>query len=247
MRFQLVDDIHLEFYHNLPKQKRVVDRIPVLADTIVLAGDILSLKFFPNAIEVVGLFCNRWKNVVFVRGNHCYYYGEWDQVNENFKQLEKYYSNLHCLETGKVVEIEGKRFLGDTMWFRDDPMDWFYKNGMNDFHVIKDFEKNVYKANRATLDFLWAEMRQGDIIVTHHLPHELCVNDIYKNDPMTRFFLCDNNKMIEQKKPAVWCFGHSHTSVDIKIHESRLVSNPHGYPSENWKDTGFRPDLVIEL
>lgn len=43
---------------------------------------------------------------------------------------------------------------------------------------------------------------------------------------------------------ALWVHGHSHTAVDYDVAGTRVVCNPRGYPGE---ETGFRPDLIIDV
>jgi len=42
----------------------------------------------------------------------------------------------------------------------------------------------------------------------------------------------------------VWAYGHTHWYNDIDINGTRVVSNPHGYPTEG---IVYRDDFVIKI
>ena len=45
---------------------------------------------------------------------------------------------------------------------------------MSDFSVIRDFQSWVYEENARAVTFFRRELREGDVVVTHHLP-SFCV------------------------------------------------------------------------
>lgn len=245
MRVQLLSDIHLEFYSNPPKQKRVINRFPVLAETLILAGDILSLKNPHNAEDLFRHFCGRWQHVVFVAGNHCYYGTDPAKALEARPAIEAALPNLHWLYAGKILELEGHRFLGDTLFFKDRPDNYLYQKQLTDFHVIKNYTPWAYEQNKAFCAFLDKELREGDIVVTHHAPHQESLQEHEKADPISRFYLDEQFELIADRKPSLWAHGHTHFPVDYVVASTRVVSNPYGYPSSPCQ--GFNPNLVIEI
>jgi Icc-related predicted phosphoesterase len=50
--------------------------------------------------------------------------------------------------------------------------------------------------------------------------------------------------MIERYQPALVVHGHIHNSVDLRVNQSRIVCNPHGYGNEN---PAFEGSLVVEI
>lgn len=40
-----------------------------------------------------------------------------------------------------------------------------------------------------------------------------------------------------------WLYGHTHAALNTRVEQTRLVTNPAGYPGQK---TGFNPDLVID-
>ena len=70
------------------------------------------------------------------------------------------------------------------------------------------------------------------IVMTHHLPSFQCIHPVYKNEfTLNRGYASDLEDLF-QKNILVWCFGHTHESIDIEVKGTRLLCVPFGYPSE---------------
>ena len=41
-----------------------------------------------------------------------------------------------------------------------------------------------------------------------------------------------------------WFYGHTHAALDTRVEQTRLVTNPAGYPGQ---ETGFNASLIIDL
>ena len=251
MRLQIVSDTHLEFYYRMPhKVARTIGRIPKLADVLMLAGDIHTAHRLFTEI-VFHEFCSRWEKVFYVPGNHDYWsrYDFEPKLASDRKQffldLEKKFSNLTVLRSGKVVEYGGKRFLGDTMWFPDLPLNVGLKNQMNDFELIQGLEPWVYQENNAFRYFLEEELRKGDIVMTHHLPSYACISPNMRTDPFNPFYVSDMSNLISYVEPALWIHGHNHTFEDQTLGKTRVVSCPKGYPQDLVK--GFDKGLAVDI
>lgn len=238
MRAALFSDLHFEFHAD--KGESFVDGISVSGiDIIILAGDITTHS---NIIKTLELFSKKGIPVLYVLGNHEFYESSFNDVFEIIKKVKL--PNIHILNND-IVELNGVRFLGTTMWFRDDPYNNFYKKGMNDFYVIKDFQKHVYNENNKALEFLFNNVKEGDVVITHHLPSEKCIHPLFKRSSLNNFFVCDVENLIVGRAPKLWCFGHTHFSFDMTIGETRVLSNPFGYPHE--LNSSFNENLVIEI
>jgi Icc-related predicted phosphoesterase len=244
MRLQLVSDLHIEFQAD--HGESFLKSIPVAADTLVIAGDTVPLQFFSQVKARLEAFTKRWRQTLLVLGNHEYYGSSVDETEHVAASLENVLPNLKVLRPGRVFEVEGRRVLGATLWFRDDYMNNMYAEGMSDFHVIKGFVPWVYAANQTAMTFFQKEMQEGDVVVTHHLPSVTCVAERFKHNALNRFFVCEMDELIHERKPAVWAFGHSHTGCDHMVGSTRMVCNPLGYPFEGSVHT-FNDKLVIEL
>jgi hypothetical protein len=43
----------------------------------------------------------------------------------------------------------------------------------------------------------------------------------------------------------LWCFGHTHSNLDVRAGRCRLIANQRGYPDEDVRE--YRSDFVVEL
>ena len=69
---------------------------------------------------------------------------------------------------------------------------------------------------------------------------------------MTPAFASNLDALIEERRPALWVHGHTHTSFDYEFAGgTRVICNPKGYGNENvlrWApEKGFQHDLVVEI
>ena len=53
--------------------------------------------------------------------------------------------------------------------------------------------------------------------------------------------------MFLDKKPKLWIHGHTHCKFDYNIGNTRIVTNPSGYPSERDCRINFNKGFVIEI
>lgn len=237
MKTLIVSDLHLEFHKD--KGKEFISLLPD-AEMIILAGDITTHSHF---INVFSQFAEKYSKVVHIAGNHEFYdYNT--SIPDLLKDLSNQIPNYYFLEN-EVLEIDGLRILGCTLWFpksRDNGGDY-----LNDFNVIADFEPWVYEQNNRSLKFLQTQLKDpNDIVVTHHLPSYQSVHWKYQGSPLNCFFVCNVESLIKEKQPRLWIHGHSHESMNYKINETQILSNPFGYfPFE--MNPNFNSELIIDL
>jgi UDP-2,3-diacylglucosamine pyrophosphatase LpxH len=216
------------------------------ADALVLAGDILSLALPGRALEAFRRFRDVYGTVFYVPGNHEFYKTSVAEGEALLQALESEVDGFVVLSAGKTVERQGRRFLGGTMWFGRHPKDNLYRIALNDFALIEGFTPWVWDQNRAFTAWLHDELREGDVVITHHLPSERSSPPIFANSPLNMFFVCDQERLIEERRPAAWLHGHTHRAASYTIGSTIVRSNPKGYPKE--RPAGFRYDpMVIEI
>ena len=223
MLVQLMSDIHFEWHKDGGKSfinMLYTDEV----DVLIVAGDIISAK---NPDPLYRL-ADKYKRVLYVCGNHEFYGSSVNKTLDRLRALS--HSNLTFLDND-LVEIDGKRFLGSTLWFNKD----FVKRSgareewLNDFVSIHGFDYWVYKEHERAAKWLKDTIKEGDIVITHHLPSMDCVAPKWRTSPYNCFFASNQNDTIHQNKPAYWFFGHTHESVEIVIGQSKMVCNPFGY------------------
>src|SRR6188472_3357313 len=145
MRVQLLSDLHFEYDED--GGEAFVRTVEVAGDVLVLAGDIIPLVSAEVVARALGWFCARFRHVVFVPGNHEYYRTSPADGDAVLAACARALPNLHVLNTG-LAEIDG-----------------------TDFSLIRGFVQWVHETHAAHLAFVRENARDGDVIVTHHLPH----------------------------------------------------------------------------
>ena len=227
MKVRILSDLHLE---HTGQRWRFIDGLDNSCDVLVLAGDIDSCLDVDRSLD---MFCEKFSTVIYVPGNHEYFMSSPDKVHDILSVTGDKNDNLHYLHPeSPTVEINGRTFHGSTWWFRDDPLSIHYERNMGDFNRISGFKPWVYEQQAKFQRHLEENLTEGDIVITHHIPSEFCVAKEWKGSMLNRFFVCDHTDLILDRKPALWLFGHTHTSFDDTLGSTRLICNPRGYPRE---------------
>lgn len=234
MRIRVLSDLHHEFF--LDKGRAFRDLLPVDCDVLVLAGDI-STECIGTALAH---FCDRFRHVVYVLGNHEFYGSSVSRTLDRIEKLNHGIHNLHWLENTSV-ELGGVRFVGGTLWFPKPTTDKG-KWGMTDFHVIREFEPWVYAQNMATRAYLQQTVGPSTVVVTHHLPSYRSVHPKYRGSSLNRFFVGDDMTV----RPRLWIHGHTHESMDYTVGNTRVVCNPYGYFGQE-ENPQFDPGFTVEI
>jgi len=214
------------------------------ADALVLAGDVLSLKLPDLALEAFRKFVDAYGRVLYVPGNHEFYRTSPRWGAAVLQVIEAELPGFRVLEAGRAVELDGVRFLGGTMWFPPHRLDRVLRVALNDFAFIEGFTPWVWEQNRALTDFFERELRQGDVVVTHHLPSPRSSPPFFRDTPLEIFFVSDQESLIERRKPRAWLHGHTHRACSYRLGETEVRCNPKGYPRE--RSGGYAP-MVVEV
>lgn len=254
---RVMSDLHLEF-HPDKGQSFIQHQDPTGVDVLVLAGDIAIAEYLPNVLRH---FCAKFRNVVFVAGNHEFYGSSLPEVRQLLSDLSEKYPSLHWLDN-RMVEIENVKFAGTTMWYGDDPLNDLFVDGMNDFTMIRpenisytdtDVQKfallrAVTEENRQAKEFLASVMSQADVVVTHHAPTTESLTPSRRGSVLDRFYYCDMSRTMLYSEPApqVWFHGHTHTLNDYMCGVTRVISNTLGYVPDHVVH-GFNPNLMVEI
>ncbi len=239
MRLLAVSDLHLEFHEDGGREfLRTLD--PCVADVLLVAGDLCSVGMLPAVTKAL---CERFAHVVYVTGNHEYYGSSREEVHGILAAIEPELPGFHWLRDTDVV-IDGVRFGGTTLWFRDGPDNELYAHMLNDFRAIRGFRRWVYEDNSRAVRFIQDRASALDVIVTHHLPASGSIDPRFAHSPLNRFFLCNVEAEILRARPALWVHGHTHASCDYRLGDTRVICNPAGYQCENIE---FSPRLVVEV
>ena len=232
MNLLTISDLHTEFMSKKQSLRLVAHYIhewhKKSYDVMVLAGDVGAYK---HVAEILILLLKEGIEIVFVLGNHEYYYTKRENIHARMYVLQAEYPNFHWLSihNNPVAEIQGQRFVGDTMWFPSAPDEFKYRKYLSDFSYIERFTSWVYDHNEAAQEALRDNIQQGDVVVTHHAPSQKSIIFEYRNEPTNIFYVCDMEDAIKALRPALWIHGHMHASLDYKISQTSVICNPFGY------------------
>lgn len=218
MKILVISDLHVDFGKD-PNLK--ID--PNLFDIAVVAGDIANhakevkrymLKYKEKVIHN--------KPMIYVPGNHCRWSLSLTESNSILSQIPGYMNR-------NIFEFNGQRFLGCTLWYQI--KDITSKKTWSDLFYIKDWE-NIQQEHEKDIQFLYENLRKGDVVVTHMLPSYEVVSPVYVGDLYNRFYVTELLNLIKEREPLLWIHGHSHEFIYKKVHNSFFLRNPFGYPKE---------------
>jgi predicted phosphodiesterase len=247
-RLQISSDLHSEFYG--PQEwKNLLDQFKGEADILVLAGDIVPLRFLDQVRDVLGPFCEKYEHVIYVPGNHEFYGCDVIESTSLLGTLENELHNLVVLKNSER-EVRGIKFYGGTMWFPDLPNNWKWKDQLNDFHLIRRFEPWVYEQNKAFHAGYNECVTADHVVVSHHLPSMGSTPERYRPfgiDSLNAFFVDFNTNpklLAPTGTPKLWLHGHTHTACDYELWKTRVICNPFGYPYEI---DDFPKEAIVEI
>lgn len=233
LRVQVVSDLHLEWYED--RGRKLLDELSwnVEADAVILAGDIGCMGRLRGTLELAFTFLSaRFPRIFFVPGNHEFYGSRASVALEKLRKLASQHPKVTMLEPGVIGSCGDRRVVGATLWFPFAPGNQEHAHEMTDFEVIKHFRPWVYEQNAEHVAWLTEAVREGDLVVTHHLPSRRSIPARYAADPTNAFYLCDLEPLIIERRPALWAHGHTHDSFRYSIGATTVVANPRGYPGQ---------------
>jgi len=135
-----LSDLHLCFgYFFIPKVEDEENTI------VVLAGDIGLIKKEHTYRDFINNTCDRFKNVIWILGNHSYYGTNFPTALKKLYDATLDLENLYVVEKETVV-IDGVAFVCATMWTNFDNNNIMTMNEaalwMNDYKRIRTGPKH---------------------------------------------------------------------------------------------------------
>lgn len=221
---QVVSDVHVEFHADSGREWATTLK-SADPDVLIVAGDFGTLSTLELPISIL---CDRFADVVYVTGNHEYYGSSLQEVHKLLDRLVSKYSNFHWLQNS-TYELDGYRFLGTTLWFSKTKNTVSREWMINDFRMIDNATDEIYNLSDKSQKWLHDTVKDGDIVITHHLPSQKCVSTRFMGSHLNDFFVCDVEELMHTRSPKLWIHGHTHDSKDFMISNTRVVCNPFGY------------------
>lgn len=251
MRIQILSDTHLEKHKN--RENEILERVSTNknVDVLIIAGDLISHRHLKRTLEKI---CLLYPKVIYVPGNHDYWGKQSIDETETLLSLcQNDIPNLIC-DPCTLKVINGQRFILTTLWFQfEDPDVIEFGKSLrtqyyNDFSNVRNFFDEIsFGRFSKQRQFILDNLREGDIVATHHLPSHKSVDPFYQNAKGNCFFVNDFEKEILERKPKLWIHGHTHRGADYYIGETRILCNPHGRPNEVESLLRFEDNLVVEI
>lgn len=271
MRISVVSDLHLECgYQTLPGGE-VLILSGDIAETKNISKHFHSTKLKSSSpiesyacSEFFQHECAKYDKVFYVLGNHEHYQGRIDKTLGILKEMIP--SNVSILENS-YEEYQGVIFLGATLWTDlngGDPLTEFHlKNMMNDYRAITmrnssngcyhrltpDYTRRLHNETLAYFRAVLNAHRDCPVVVmTHHAPTSLSINEKYKHDYLGNGSYVSRLEYFIAEHPQIklWTHGHVHDACDYMVDNTRVVCNPRGYLGYE-TNTGFDANLSIEL
>lgn len=260
LRIQYVSDLHLEFPQN--RQWLAKHPLEVTGDILLVAGDSAYLDLPDSNSDTYSAYqfwdwaSEHYKQVIVCFGNHDFY-GYYDLATMSNGFCKEIRHNVYAYYNN-VVHLDGIDLIVSTLWSKIKPYDAFLtEKNVSDFYRIK------YNGHRLTADdfnreherclaFIEQAISESDaekiIVVTHHVPTQLCTAVEFKNSTINGAFTVELGEFIADHRIDYWIYGHSHRNIKAQIGETLIMSNQLGYVSDNEHlKNGFNPSAMIEV
>jgi len=277
MKINLVSDMHINFQDiNLPGGDVLIMAGDIMeAGHLRLADNAKKNTFIADRYR---RFINeeliKYRHVIYIAGNHEHYSNSYDDTHDRLKR--ELPDNVHFLEA-ESIKIDDVWFFGGTFWTdmnKGDPITAsVLKQSMADFsgsikfgHSIRvdtmygdsfytskftpAYAKGVFHETMEKLKtFLEAHPDEKVVVVSHHAPTELSVNEYYKNEFHMNggYHSRLGDFILDHPNIKVWCHGHMHDPVDYTIGTTRVLSNPRGYKGYEHQAEVFDPNFSFDV
>jgi UDP-2,3-diacylglucosamine pyrophosphatase LpxH len=264
---QVISDVHLEFLasSNIHSFLSHITSTKTRVDVLIIAGDLCVLNGDVNqgiAIGTLLFLCNNYNKVIYVPGNHEYYYSNFHKTNKIMEDISLAVNGIVQNRSGRsnvleivnngLVEYNNIRFVCSTLWFAEDPLNASLTKLIHDFSYIDNCIDDFHQLGESSIEFISNTIRDGDIIITHHLPSYQSIAKEYMGDSTNNFFVHNGAEKIftmNSNIPSLWIHGHTHSSTDYMINDdTRILCNPVGYYSHRlftFENDNFDPHLII--
>ena len=131
------------------------------------------------------------------------------------------------------------------------------ERGVSDFYRIRygghkltadDFNREHKHCLAFIKQAVAASTARTKIVVTHHVPTQLCTAPEFLDSPINGAFTVELGNYIADANIDYWIYGHSHRNIKAEIEGTTIVSNQLGYVShgEHLRN-GFNPEAHISI
>ena len=268
MLIRPISDLHLEFSEGNMR----LNELPTDKDTVlILAGDI-GLGSKPHTyLDFFEQKANRFRDVIYIMGNHEHYKASFPTTYGRVKDTLAEFVNVHVMEKESIV-IDDTVFITATLWTDMNKGNPFCiessKEMMNDYHSIRHgtnaepWKKKLHPFDTIedhlnAKHYIFTEIQKHKdkkvVVISHHLPSYMSLAKEFKGDTsegsLNGAYASELYEDIADTKPDVWIHGHTHSSFDYMLEDTRVICNPRGYHSlsGNYLNFDFNEELLLEV
>jgi len=251
MKIQYCSDLHLEFKANAQYINQ--NPLKISGDILILAGDIIPLhdEFFNHPF--FQFVSENYRKVYWVPGNHEFYHRNLSDFGSSY-QIPLLH-NVSIVHNISVTEADIE-LIFSTLWSHIEPeRAKIIENSVSDFSTISKNNKHLNvtdfnQLHQESLDYIRLALSQKakkSIVVTHHLPSNLCNSKAHINSPINQAFCVDLSAFIETCGANFWIYGHSHfNQKPIQIGQTLLLTNQLGYVHHN-EHKAFKNNAFVSI
>ncbi len=251
MRIQYCSDLHLEFEQN--RRFLESNSLTVCGEVLILAGDVVPLHDQYLNDPFFKFISENYEQVFWIPGNHEYYHRDLSEYRDSFNI--QFRSNVN-LVNNVSVEYRGLQFIFSTLWSKISKQNAKkIEQSVADFKVITLNHKKITASDFNNLHdksirFIEEAIKSGSekkVVVTHHLPSNLCNSEMHANSQINEAFCVDLEGFIENSGASFWLYGHSHfNQKPLFIGQTILLTNQLGYVHLNEHDS-FRRNAYFSI
>jgi predicted MPP superfamily phosphohydrolase len=239
----LTSDLHMDHYkvqQRTPPPPTILHQAEAkdAPSILVVAGDLSTGGTKEMAIDYLTEVADKWSEVVVVLGNHDFYDSTHQDCCKWWREQAPLPPNVHVLQRDAIT-LHGVRFAGASLWTgtagSKERERWMRLNcmKMNDFTCIYGWGMDdMLREHLLDLAWLRKQAAEVDVLVTHHLPFDLCITPKWQKSSLNSFFSAslDPHKWAG---PQLWLHGHTHSEVELVTATGmRVCCYPRGYPGE---------------
>ena len=269
MRCHYLSDLHLEseaFDTALPK-----------GDVLIIAGDLCHARCLDPArtdrysieqrgrvMRFIDEAISKFAHVLLIAGNHEHYDGVFE---DSVGLLRRHLPGVTVLDD-EVVEIDGVRFFGSTLWTdfegRTDAAMNAVRRRMGEYFFVKpragcgggQFVKFQPEDAMRAHDASWAALRRAvgeaggkkTVVITHHAPSRLGLNPKFVGNEVDAAYASNLDAEIAAfEKVPVWVHGHTHVATSYRIGGTDVRTNAMGFASKGQGAARFSVKAHFEV
>lgn len=257
MKIMKWSDLHIEVDNMTFEQKAEYKECVLL-----LAGDIHVKN---KAIEWISHFADWFKHILYIPGNHEYWGTSFEKLDNAIENaiLEYNLHNVTYLNNKSIILHDDNglacKFMGCTLWTDYNKNDHLVKfdapSIMKDYkkirrlnHTRKITANELYMEHKNSLRWLKEEINKpfngAKILMCHHAPS--MQSNCHQISNTTYLYVSDLDDFILENPVNVIFHGHTHDSVNYKIGETDVISNPRGY-SPYYLNPNFDLNMVYNV